>query len=131
VFDFQGSYDSKMFLLNDPDQVHTDSFTVFSSALWFYMTPQTPKPSIHDVASGYFIPTNADAGAGITDGFGVTTNIINGGLECGKGYEDTKSQYRIDTYKSFLIHFGLPAEDEATMKCGNQKNQLPWGGYGH
>lgn len=108
-----------MFLLNDPDKVHTDAFTVFSSAIWFYMTPQTPKPSVHDVAAGYMIPTTADTEAGITDGFGVTTNIINGGQECGKGYEIANSQYRIDTYKSFLAYFGLPVENEATMKCGN------------
>jgi hypothetical protein len=32
-------YDSRMYLLNNPDLVHTDAFTVFTSALWFYMTP--------------------------------------------------------------------------------------------
>jgi len=98
----ESQYDSKMVLLLDPDRVHTDAFTVFSSALWFYMTPQTPKPSMHDVAAGYFVPKPADTTNGITSGFGVTTNIINGGLECGKGWEIDKSQYRIDTYKSML-----------------------------
>jgi len=68
-----------MYLLENPDQVHTDSFTVFTSALWFYMTPQSPKPSIHDVATGYMVPTDADLNAGIVAGFGATTNIINGG----------------------------------------------------
>jgi len=68
-----------MHLLKNPDLVHTDSFTVFTSALWFYMTPQSPKPSIHDVASGFMVPTDADKAAGITAGFGATTNIINGG----------------------------------------------------
>jgi len=48
------------------------------------------------------IEKQADIDAGITAGFGVTTNIINGGQECGKGYEIVKSQYRIDTYKSML-----------------------------
>jgi chitinase len=49
-----------MFLLENPDLVHTDAYTVFTSALWFYMTPQSPKPSIHDVMTGFMIPTDAD-----------------------------------------------------------------------
>jgi hypothetical protein len=35
----ESSYNSKMFLLENPDLVHTDAYTVFTSALWFYMTP--------------------------------------------------------------------------------------------
>ena len=49
------------------------------------MTPQSPKPSIHDVATGFMVPTAADDAAGFGAGFGVTTNIINGGQECGGG----------------------------------------------
>jgi len=72
-----------MTLLENPDQVHTDGFTVFSSALWFYMTPQSPKPSMHDVVTKYFVPNDADIAAKIKGTFGTTTNIINGGDECG------------------------------------------------
>jgi hypothetical protein len=35
----ESSYNSRMYLLENPDLVHTDAFTVFTSALWFYMTP--------------------------------------------------------------------------------------------
>lgn len=119
-----------MYLLKHPDQVHTDSFTVFTSALWFYMTPQSPKPSIHDVATGFMIPTSADEAAGLSAGFGVTTNIINGMQECGRYSEDTRSQSRISYYKSFLNYFGLPEESEESMRCGGQKNTFPEGGYG-
>jgi chitinase len=84
------------------------------------MTPQTPKPSIHDVATGFMVPTSADTGAGISQGFGVTTNIINGGQECGKGFEDARSSDRIKYYKAFLEYFDLPGEDESTMTCGGQ-----------
>lgn len=81
------SYNGKMHLLENPDLVHTDAYTVFASALWFYMTPQSPKPSIHEVIAGFMEPTAADDAAGITASFGTTTNIINGGHECGKGHE--------------------------------------------
>ena len=52
------------------------------------MTPQSPKPSIHDIASGWFVPTQNDADAGIESGFGMTTNIINGGHECGNPFAE-------------------------------------------
>ena len=74
-----------MDLLNDPDRVHEDTYTVFLAALWFYMTPQAPKMSIHDVATGYFDPIQAEVDEGLVNGFGMTTSIINGGIECGKG----------------------------------------------
>ena len=47
---------------------------------------------MHDVVTGYFEPSPGDINAGMQkrDGkndFGITTNIINGGLECGQGVE--------------------------------------------
>jgi len=108
-----------MYLLENPDEVTTDSFRVFTAAFWFYMTPQTPKPSMHDVASGNFMPTTVDVNAGIQNGFGVTTNILNGAQECGTfGTENSKSQYRIDTYVKLLEYFNLPTEPADTMTCG-------------
>lgn len=50
--------------------------------MWFYMTPQMPKPSMHDVITGFFTPNTVDLSENIHDGFGATINIINGGLEC-------------------------------------------------
>ena len=46
------------------------------------MTPQSPKPSMHDVMRGFFEPNDYDLSQDIYDGFGATTNIVNGGLEC-------------------------------------------------
>jgi len=34
------------------------------------------------VIDGTWVPNAADKAAGITTGFGATTNIINGGIEC-------------------------------------------------
>jgi hypothetical protein len=68
----------------------------------------------------------------LTNGFGITTNIINGGQECGGITENWKSQNRNDTYVKMLEYFNLPAEDEATMTCGNQSSSFPdEGGYGN
>jgi len=54
-----------------------------AAGIWFYMTPQDPKPSMHDVMTGFFEPNDKDDQVNITATFGTTTNIINGGLECG------------------------------------------------
>jgi hypothetical protein len=76
------------------------------------------------------VPTAADIAAGFGPNFGVTTNIINGGQECGAGFENTKSQSRIDYYTEFLNYFGLPSEDNDTKTCGNLSSSFPVGGYG-
>lgn len=77
------SFNSKLFLLENPDLVHEDGFLAMAAGIWFYMTPQDPKPSMHDVMTGFFQPNEQDAAANITATFGTTTNIINGGIECG------------------------------------------------
>jgi len=104
----ESSYDGHMYLLNNPDVVHEDAYTVFTSALWFYMTPQYPKPSIHDVMTGFMVPTAADLAVGIGATFGTTANIINGGIECRQGFEKPQVLNRIKYYKAMLEHFGLP-----------------------
>lgn len=38
---------------------------------------------MHDVVTKYFVPNDADIAAKIKGTFGTTTNIINGGDECG------------------------------------------------
>ncbi|KAI8536879.1 hypothetical protein RHMOL_Rhmol10G0290700 [Rhododendron molle] len=65
------------------------------------MTPQSPKPSCHDVITSQWIPSTADSTAGQVSGYGVITNIINGGIECGQGYSIAQQVSRI----GFLMHF--------------------------
>ncbi|CAK9157222.1 unnamed protein product [Ilex paraguariensis] len=72
-------------LLNSPETVANDPVVSFKTAFWFWMTPQSPKPSCHDVITGTWRPSAADTAAGRVPGYGVITNIINGGIECGKG----------------------------------------------
>jgi basic endochitinase B len=83
-------------LVSNPDPVIS-----FKTALWFWMTPQSPKPSSHDVILGNWTPTAADTAAGRVPGYGgVITNIINGGLECGHG-SDPRVEDRIGFYKRY------------------------------
>ncbi|MQM14401.1 hypothetical protein Taro_047331 [Colocasia esculenta] len=93
-------------LLNNPDLVATDPVVSFKTALWFWMTPQSPKPSCHDVITGGWTPSPADQAAGRVPGFGLLTNIINGGLECGHG-SDSRVEDRIGFYRRYCGILGV------------------------
>lgn len=78
-----------------------------AGAIWFYMTPQTPKPSMHDIVVGHWEANSEDLAAGITAGFGATVNVINGGLECRATTEAQQVLWRVSYYESFMDHFGI------------------------
>ena len=76
-------YDNRLELLKNPELVANDSYVSMAAGLWFYMTPQDPKPSMHDIMTGFYMPNEIDLASNFTAGFGATINVINGGLECG------------------------------------------------
>ncbi|ERM96405.1 hypothetical protein AMTRI_Chr09g35830 [Amborella trichopoda] len=104
--------------INNPDAVATDAVISFKTAFWFWMTPQSPKPSAHDVITGGWTPSAADRSAGRVPGYGVITNIINGGLECGHGSDDRVAD-RIGFYKRYCDLMGVPYGDN--LDCYNQR----------
>ena len=93
-------------LLQDPELVETDPFIAFKTALWFWMTPQSPKPSCHAVITESWTPSAADSEAGRVPGYGVITNIINGGIECGQGGPNNANENRIGFYKTYCDSLG-------------------------
>ncbi|EXB95389.1 Endochitinase 1 [Morus notabilis] len=105
-------------LLNNPDLVATDPVVAFKTALWFWMTPQSPKPSCHDVITGKWNPSGADTSAGRAAGYGAITNIINGGLECGKGW-NAAVEDRIGFYKRYCDIFRIGYGNN--LDCYNQR----------
>jgi len=117
-----------MYLLENPDLVHEDGFLAMAAGIWFYMTPQDPKPSMHDVMTGFFEPNAIDINGGITATFGTTINIINGGHECNRTPESSKAASRAEYYLKWLDFFGMPAEDGLT--CGDQIGYFPYAGAG-
>ncbi|KAL0800610.1 hypothetical protein Bca101_055785 [Brassica carinata] len=104
--------------LRNPEIVANDSVIAFQTALWFWMTEQRPKPSCHDVMIGRYRPTGADLAANRTGGFGLTTNIINGGLECGIS-GDGRVNDRIGFYQRYagLLNVGTGTN----LDCENQR----------
>ncbi|KAA0025616.1 endochitinase-like [Cucumis melo var. makuwa] len=97
-------------LINNPDLVATDPVIAFKTAIWFWMTPQGNKPSSHDVITGRWQPSDSDRDSGRYPGYGVITNIINGGVECGSGYNDAVNG-RIEFYKRYCDMLGVSYGD--------------------
>ncbi|SPQ95626.1 unnamed protein product (mitochondrion) [Plasmodiophora brassicae] len=73
-------------LYQNPDMLSSSPDLLFRSALWFYMTPQSPKDSMHNV----LIQSPPQ--------FGQSISIINGGLEC-NGNNPAQAQDRITQFK--------------------------------
>ena len=101
-------------LLDDPSLV-VEGWLSLASAMWFYMTPQSPKPSMHDVVTGFWQPNANDEVENRVPGFGVLIMIINGGIECGK--VTAQAQNRISFYKSFCEYFGVDAGSLQSQGC--------------
>ncbi len=113
-------FGDKRMLLNNPSLVETDPVTAFKTAIYFWMTPQNPKPSAHDVMTGKWQPNAADRAANRAPGFGMTINIVNGNVECGKGDKIFSMNDRIGFYKHFLQQLGL-SDPDCVCSCGNMK----------
>jgi hypothetical protein len=110
-------------LLNNPDLLQNDPVAAFKAALFFWMTPQTYKPSAHDVMIGKWQPTAADKAQGRTPGFGMTINIINGGIECNKGDSMPSMTDRIGYYQHFLTKLGV-SDANCACSCGKMAAYL-------
>nr|AAP35271.1 chitinase [Euonymus europaeus] len=105
-------------LINNPDLVATDAVISFKTAIWFWMTAQSPKPSCHDVIIGSWRPSGADTAAGRVSGYGVITNIINGGIECGKG-QNPQVEDRIGFFRRYCQILGTGTGNN--LDCYNQR----------
>ena len=113
-------FGDKKVLLNNPGLVETDPVVAFKTAIYFWMTPQTLKPSAHDVMIGKWQPNAADKAAGRTPGFGMTINIVNGQVECNKGENLYSMNDRIGFYQYFLKKLGV-SDPNCACSCGKMK----------
>lgn len=59
------TFNSKLTFLENPNLVHLDGYVAFASALWLHMTPKKPRPSVHDVVTGFYLPNDTDTQVGI------------------------------------------------------------------
>jgi len=105
-------YNDKNILLNNPDLIQQDGVLAFKSAIWFWMMPQCPKPSCHQIMHDLWEPEAGDYSSNkmYKKGFAHTNNIINGGLECRSTSTSAfteKVVLRSELYKYYLNILGL------------------------
>lgn len=106
-------------LINNPGLVIQDHKIAWLSALWFWMTPQSPKPSAHDAMTGIWQPSDTDKNDGRLPGLVMTINIINGGLECSKP-TIPKVEGRVSFMKRYSEILGTTTGDN--LYCNNMKH---------
>jgi chitodextrinase len=107
-------------LLDSPERV-ADTWLNLASAVFFFVYPQPPKPSMLHVIDGTWQPNAHDQQNGLRPGFGVTTMIINGGIECGGTTEGAQSQNRISYYLALANYLGVPVPSSELLGCVNMK----------
>lgn len=117
-------FGDKTILLDHPEQVIQDGATAFQTAIWFWMTPQYPKPSAHDVMVENWQPSTTQIADGILAGFGATVNIINPAIECNSGTESSKVVGRIAHFERYtdIIGIGMAldgSDDPLELGCAN------------
>ncbi|MFF2888337.1 chitinase [Paenibacillus sp. NPDC057967] len=112
-------YGTKDTLLQQPELIVNDGKLGFMTALLFWMTPQPPKPSAHDVMVGSWTPTESDRSKGRTEaGFGITIMIINGNLEGNLDESDRRIARRVGFYHKITSQMGISIEGEKVNTAG-------------
>jgi len=116
-------------LLEQPELVAT-TWLNFASAIWFFVTPQPPKPSMLQVLDGSWTPNQQDRASGLEPGFGASTMVINGGLECGASPSNpTGAANRARYYKGFANRLGVDASREK-LDCKDSRSFSAGGSAG-
>ena len=113
-------FGDKRVLLNNPELVETDPVIAFKVAIYFWMTPQTYKPSAHDVMVGKWQPNAGNRAKGRFPGFGMTINIINGAVECNHSESMFSMNDRIGFYQHFLQKLGV-SDANCACSCGKMQ----------
>lgn len=110
----QAIYDGDQFkLLNNPELV-ADTWLNLASAVFFFIYPQPPKPSMLHVIDGTWVPNDFDKSRGLGNDFPTTIQIIN--AECQDSPTKAAAQNRIDYYTQFAKDLGWDITKES-MKC--------------
>ena len=101
-------------LLQNPAKV-TEGWLAFASAVYFFMQPRPPKPSMFELIYGYWTAPEVNSATEVDSkepgpSFGASIMIINGGIECGGSKATAQAANRVKYYNGFMDYFGLDPE---------------------
>ena len=116
-------------LVSNPDALEQDGELAFLSALWFWMTPQCPKPSCHQVMQEIYdeSATSYSSALMAKKGFLHTVNIINGDVEC-RSTGNTKPLLRSKLYKHYMGLIGFTSSEIDNEDLGDYATLCNSGG---
>jgi len=110
-------YGDSSILLENPEKVAQDGVLGFMTGIWFWMTPQPPKPSCHQVITGIWEPVEGENNTEFNGNFGLTIVIINnesGQAEGGTGAVSRRAKY----YRAFCAKMGADITGEQCDTVG-------------
>lgn len=106
-------------LLANPERLAEDGVLGFKAAIQFWMTPQPPKPSCHDVITNQWTPDASAIAGGINRCcFGAVVMVINGGLEKNCSLDDYRVGRRARYYTTFAQKMGINVSGEKLDTLG-------------
>ena len=112
------SMETKASLLDHPEIVATDGKIGYMTAILFWMTPQDPKPSAHDVIVGRWKPSPLEKFRGLGDpGFGTTVMVLNG-LEANLDETEGAGARRAGHYRDITSRMGVDITGEKVGTLG-------------
>lgn len=116
-------------LVSNPDLLEQDGELALLSAIWFWMTPQCPKPSCHQVMQEIYDESATSYGSAKMSqkGFLHTVNIINGDVEC-RSSGNTKPLLRSKLYKHYMGLIGFTTSEIDNEDLGEYSTLCNSGG---
>lgn len=99
----------------------------FKSALHYWMNYHLQKPSCHAVMTNQWVANSDDVNANRVAGFGLTTNIIDGEVECDHKTPDLRDLTRVDFYLTFCDLLDVPPVETGAIETLDCSNQKPYG----
>ena len=110
-------------LLDDPISLFDDDVMFMASAMWKYMTPNPPAPSVHDIVVGHYQANMQDDYEGLKTGAFLSTTVALHNEECRDG--DPGAVWRVENYELWLDAFGLTPETD--LSCDGILDFSSWG----
>ena len=87
-------------LLEDPSLLYENDMLAMTSALWYYMTPQSSQPSAHEVITGLFTLDENSSSLNIRNDFSTTISLM--------AYREVdECDKRADIFDFFIQEFDL------------------------
>lgn len=106
----------KHILLKQPERV-AHGWLNLATAVYSMVKPQGNKPSLLHVIDGTWQPTESEQDMSLEPGFGLTTYILSGDLECGNEDLRQQDESRVGYYQRHAANLSVPIFATEQLSC--------------